>query len=298
MAKTIDTFQKGKFRFLSILLLIGITLFISACTTNGLILRFLYSRLDNNLYQRISAYADFDREQQKHIRQHVDAYFIWLRYTEMPRYAVFIEELQQNIISGKVDPAAVKNTLAQTITFFDHAYLQSPVMQSAPFLKNLSDEQVTQINQHFSFLNKKFREAVKKRQTIDSPNRRVDNTVKQIKRFGVTLNSEQKQILIDGFARYQGDPLQRLEAWAGWETTFIEILHHRQESEFGVKVTEHLGQYQQQLEKHYPAQQQHNRENSVKLVSDLLVSLDEDQKENLVKKLGEIRDTLLSLSDR
>lgn len=278
-----------------ILLALVMMLTLSACSTTSIGLRFLYSRFDNTLNERILSYADFDSDQKSAIRQAVDSYVDWHRQHELPRYADFAADLNQQLQSGLYTEDDVLASIRRLRDLSDHGFLNSPVVTAGDFLQGLSDEQVDQIRVAFGRRDERFRERQKQR-SEDGPEEVIDRIVSYVGRIGINLNTGQREIIARGFEHYRWRPDERRRHWQKWEEEFLAIMGNRNAPGFKESVSRHLSNYHAVPRNADPATDAWNQRNSARILHDLLKSLDPVQKQILVKRLNETRRVLLDMS--
>ena len=281
---------------LRLLAIVVIMATVAGCTTNSLVIRYFYSRMDNSLNTRILAMAEFSEAQKEEIRQAVDAYSAWHRQNELPRYAEFIGVLQERVETGQFDHQIVLEDLETVRDFAKEGFLQSPFVQYTEFMKSLNDSQVEQVAAHFEKGNEAFLEWLEKQKTVDRNQRRLKSIVKNTRRFGINLSEEQQQIIAAGLGRYDNDPMERHLLWNKWEQELVVLLQNRSQPDFESKLTRHLQQYQDQMRIHNPKRDLHNRKVSAQIIHDVVHNLDDRQKRILVAKLDETRRILLRMS--
>lgn len=281
---------------LKLLTIFVISAMVAGCTTNSLVIRYFYGRMDNNLNARILAMAEFSDAQKEEIQQAVDAYSVWHRQNELPRYAEFIGVLLHRVETGQFDQQIVMEDLETVRDFAKVGFLQSPFVQHADFMKGLDDRQVDQVAEHFEKRDEAFREWLEKHKKGGGNQRRLKSIVKNTRRFGINLSEEQQQIIAAGLKRYDNDPMERHLLWNRWEQEFIVLLQNREDPDFEVNLTQHLQQYQDQMRIHNPERDLHNRKVSAQIIHDVVDNLDARQKRILIAKLDETRRILLSMS--
>ncbi len=278
------------------LIVVIIALGVVGCSTNSLVIQYFYGRMDNNLNNRILAMADFSEHQKEEIRKAVDEYAAWHRHNELPRYAEFIEELQVKVELGLLNYDVVLQDMETIRNFAKTGFLKSPFVQSTTFLKSLEDRQVVQVAEHFSRQDEEFLEWMEKRKGEGGNEKRLKSIVKNTRRFGITLNDEQKHIISQGLTQYDNDPMERHLLWNRWEKQLIEILEDRKQPEFDVKLTQHLRIYQDQMRIHNPQRDLHNRKVSAQMILDVVQNLDPQQKQVLLSQLEQTKKILLRIS--
>ena len=266
-----------------------------ACSTTSIGLRLLYSRFDNTLNDRILSYAEFDSAQESTIRQAVDSYVDWHRRNELPRYADFADELDRKLQSGLYTEEDLLAGIRQLRELADHGFMNSPVINTPDFLRDLSDEQVEQVRLAFERREERFRERQQER-IEKGPDAVVEGIVRNIGRIGINLSNEQREIVARGLERYVWQPEKRRRQWRQWEQEFLDILEDRDSPGFMMRVKRHLAAYHTVPRRADPEADSWNQRNSARTLYELLRSLDPVQKRVLIKRLGETREVLLDIS--
>lgn len=269
---------------------------LASCTTNSFVLGFFYGRMDNRMNERILEVATFSAAQEAEINAGVDRFFSWHRREELPRYADLLLEIQRELAEGVSSEASVLDHMDSVRDFSRAAFLRSPFANSADFLQGLTDRQVTEIADHFRESDRKFREWLKEREQEGGDDRRFRAIVKNVGRFGINLNDDQKQILKASLASIDSDPEDRHQLWNRWEDELITLLKNRNTPGFAEAVTAHLLVYQEQMQIHRARQSAGNRAIVAAMIDKLVDSLDQRQRETLLRKLGETRNSLLKLA--
>ncbi len=247
---------------------------------------------------RILQYASFSESQKSEIEQSVDEFFLWHRTNEMPRYAEYIETLSAEIESEQFDQASILEHLKNVRKLGEESFQQSPIAKAAPFLKELSDQQVLEVEMHMIEKDKDFDEWLAERQKTGADAQRVQKIVKNIGRLGIKLNPEQAETIKAGVDNYKGGPRERFVVWNRWEAELLQLLQNRSQDEFENKVSSHLAQNQDQMRIESPDTHEHNQRNTAKLINDLLRSLTPQQKSTLLKKLRQTKKSLYTIASR
>ena len=268
------------------------TLILSGCSASGLMIRYLYSRLDNILVERMLSYADFSGQQEFGVRESVAQFSNWHRYTELPRYADFIDAFVARLVAAEMTEQTTYQDFDKMRDFLGESFRNSPIYDSADFLQKLTDKQVNQVAERFSDQDARFMEWYEQRKQDPGRKKQLATIVKNLRRIGIQLRQEQQDIIASGLLRYQGTPLERHEVWGQWEEAFIELLRLRQQADFAVMMNSHLAVYQDQMKLAYPDREHHNRQNTVKTVLAVMASLDSWQQAKLIKRLRQASTTL------
>ena len=278
-----------------IIVLLAIAL--GGCSAGGLMVRYFYSQVDNTLYQRITGYASFNEEQKKEIRQAVDHFVKWHRTAELPKYVEFLGDLSEAIEAGRLDQDIALGYLNHARGLTARSFQQSPLFNPNGFIQSLTDQQVIEIRQSFRLADEKFKSWYEERKSAGATQTRLEAIVKNIKRVGIVLNEEQKQILERGLQRYQGDSLERHAVFRQWRMQLVEILLRRQDSQALLEYDQHMLKYQDLAKNHNPAQFKANQIVTANLLTDIVASLDPRQKQKLLKRLRQTQTALSNIHE-
>lgn len=250
------------------------------------------------MQKSILNYATFTKTQKSEIKQAVDDFFAWHRTSELPKYADYLGQISNKIKESDFDQASVLDHLNRIRKMSQDSFKRSPVAIAAPFFKEISDEQVLEIEAHLKKRDEKFTEWYEERELTGGDAGRLKKIVKNVGRVGIKLNAEQAQIIQKGLDQYRGGPLERFEIWNRWEAELIRLFQRRSEAEFEETITQHLQQYQNQMQLHSPENHLHNQQVTARVIDELLVSLTPTQKATLLKKINQIRKTLISIANK
>ncbi len=250
------------------------------------------------MQDRILEYASFSESQKSEIERSVDAFFLWHRTNEVPRYAEYIAAISNEIESNQFDQTSILEHLKNIRKLSEESFQQSPIAKAAPFLKALTDQQVAEVAMHMKKKDEDFNEWYSERQQSSDDEERVQKIVKNIGRLGIKLNREQADRIKVGLNNYRGGPEERFAVWNKWEEELLDLLRNRLNDDFENRVSLHLAQYQDQMRLHSPENHEHNQINTARLINDLLRSLTLEQKATLLKKLRQTQKSLYTIASR
>ncbi len=274
-----------------------ILLLLTGCSANGLVIRYFYGEIDVKLYDRIIAYATFTEEQKAQIKQAVDEYTEWHKQNELPRYAKFLDNLSIQLSEGNMTYQMVLDNFKQAREFARAGFEHSPIYKHPRFFETLTDQQVKQIENHFFEQDKEFEKWYQQRQQDGADKARLERIIKNTKRIAdISLNENQQQVIKTGLEQIKSEPRERHEIYNKWQAEFIDLLYQRQKADFGETIVKHLAVYQDQIELKNPEQYQHSQQIAAQVIADVVSSLDGTQKQNLINRLNQTRETLLKIS--
>ena len=284
-------------RIFSQFLVLAIVLIMASCAPNNLSIRLAYSRLDNVLYERLSSYANFNDDQLEWIDAESKEYQVWHRQTELPEYAEYFSRVAALIESGEPLTTQDVDALMVRLEYFSsRGYRHSPFANSTAFLKQVSDVQVLEMSRYFEQRNAKWLQHLEDRSNVLGNDERIDRLQTTFDRLGLSLNLQQRQILNKGFDRYHGRREDRITAWKIWQQQFLVILAERSSATFSTRMQAHLDVYREQMKIQYPERSKKNRQIAIQVVTDLLNSLTDNQRHQLVTTLQTSRDVLVSMA--
>ncbi len=274
-----------------------ILLVLAGCSANGLVIRYFYGEFDDKIYDQITAYATFNEEQKDQIKQAVDEYKTWHQENELPRYATFLNQLSAQLNSGEITQQTVLDYFEQARSFAKTGFQHSPLYKHPEFFITLSDKQVEEIEQHFAQQDEEFNEWYQEREQEGGDEARFKRIVKNTKRIAdINLSQAQQKIIQNGLEQIKSEPLERHGIYNRWQAEFVEILKQRNNSDFINTIINHLGTYQDQIKIDNPEQYETNQKIAAETLSNVLNSLDERQKQSLLKRLNETQQTINKLA--
>jgi len=233
--------------------IIFLSIFIGSCTNSKLVLRPLYNSLDNRFEKRFLAYTEFDKKQTSTIRKLVDHFHVWHRQTQLPLYALFLEEVVSKMQASEVTETDVKRWSSLIKDYRSNLGSCSPFYGSAAVLATLDQQQIDSILTHRKEQIKRWEDDDDDSTEADPDGvlaKSVDKRVKQISRYlsliGLNLNSEQKADLgatmnaTQQFDVPMREHIKKLDdelfslldqrEESNWEETLIDYINHRRKT--------------------------------------------------------------------
>lgn len=229
------------------------SIFIASCTNSKLVLRPLYNSLDDRIEKRFLEYTDFDKNQTANIKNLVDYYHVWHRQTQLPLYALFLEEVVSKMQSSAITETDVNRWSKIIKDYRSKLGSCSPFYGSAAVLATLNQQQVDSIVNFRKEQIKRWEdddddstEADPEGVLAKSVNKRVNQVSRYLSLIGLNLNSEQKDDLratMNATQRFDipiredikklDDELfsklnQRKES--NWEEVLVDYINHRRKT--------------------------------------------------------------------
>lgn len=277
------------------LLLAALTL--TACSGNNFVISTAYNRLDNSSTKRFYKYAKFDKEQRQQIKATINQFHLWHRKQQLPLYVELLSSMESSLRTG--DPLSqikIDNWLSAIYSFRDNAEACSPLLQTADFLRQLTDSQVTDIEKRFSELKTKSEKRRSKYTTEEREQRRLKSATKNLRFIGIKLKDEQIEMLANTIA--QTEPTYELWSmhWALWKTDFLQLLTTRNEADFELNLKKLVSDLSRIPETHYPDVLARNQTRWSQLALDIGSSLDAKQQQEFLVILNKVIFSLSKLA--
>jgi len=266
-----------------------IVLLLSACSGNSFIISTVYNRADNSLAKNFYKYADFDQQQRATIKASVEQYHLWHRKTHLPEYVSLIKQIRTSVASDEaLTLGMIENWTNETFKLRRQLIQCSPMMYASPLLQQLSDEQIIDIENHFTERAEKRKKRRAKKTDQQRRQERDARQYKNFKRLGIKLNAEQLEMVIAGLDENVSlrEPWQVF--WLEWKQEFLTLLQHRQESGLPLKLQHHLNDFFYFGEQTHPEVIKANRARWTELTLTLAESLSPEQNASFVAFLDKL----------
>jgi hypothetical protein len=176
-----------------------VALLLAAC---GAATRLVYDNAGAAVLVMANGYLDFDGEQWRLARESIRRFHVWHRRTELPRYAVLLddaaERVQRGLARDDVD-WGIRNVRARYVVLVDAA-----VRESAPFLDTLDADNIAALGQRFAADDRK---RVREELTGDPAKRertRVASIVKRLEGWTGPVSAGQVELVTE-FVRATAD---------------------------------------------------------------------------------------------
>ena len=273
MHKVTKTLSK---KFISILLLFGI---LSSCSIIG---DWWYKQLDNYLANYFFQYADFSSVQKEFISNTTKKFHRWHKRNELPKYKAVLLKLRR--FNNTTSPGDVGNLYSEIFELFNSSNnFFLPYMFE--FSKNLNDEQIIQIENHFDEIISERKGELTSISTIEYKEEIVKNSIKGFKRIGIKLSVAQKNEITKLGDLMMDLRKESLEAQELWNEEFIALLNTRKNEGFHGSLMQHLGDMRSMGGGALQGKQNKNRELFFQMFSQTLTTLDKKQTESYYKRI-------------
>jgi FMN phosphatase YigB (HAD superfamily) len=277
---------------LRILALICLALTLTGCLNT----RFIYNQLDWFITWQIGKYFDLEKEQKVQLRDTVSRSLNWVRTEQLPDYANILRAIAAEAGTGELTVSRWEDIYEQMIALFDE-FLNYVIPDAVAFLSTLSDDQVEYLMDKLGEENQELRDEYSGSTPEERQKRREKAIVKNMQRFTGRLNADQKAAVSSAVASMYDNSEEWLEGRRLWQQAFRELLLERpprEEFEARLLAISIDPNYVDTPE--YRAQVEANQRIVLELLANLIVSLDDKQRQRFQRRMNGFADDFDALA--
>ncbi|WP_192983469.1 DUF6279 family lipoprotein [Pseudomonas sp. EggHat1] len=261
-----------------LLLLLAITLLLSACSRVGL----AYRNLDWLIPWKLGDYVALTSEQSAWLKPQLQEHLTWHCSVELPRYLDWLQRSQQALSSRDSE------LMASQLADFEQA-MQRIAVEITPsaieLLRGLSPRQVDQLLAAMDEQNAKLREEFLEPPVQEQVSRRAERMEERLQPWFGTLNAGQRE-RVQSWAQGLGEQNKIwLENRMVWQQALREALEVRRGDDFTARMTALLQQRERFYTSAYQASYESNRQAMAEMIVDLVEQADSHQMERADKHL-------------
>ncbi len=243
------------------------SMIVAACTNSKLVLRPIYNSLDNRMEDRFLEYADFEKEQSNDIKTLIDHFHVWHRQTQLPAYALFLDEVAQKLDNPKTITAQDVTRWSETIQE-SRAKIGScsPFYSSANILSGLSDQQLETIQKHRADQLSKRRADDGEQDNdpdddiiADSASGRVKQVNRYLRFIGVRLNKSQRADLSATMQSTAGRTEGVRALIDQLDKELFALLQQRNEANWEAKLVDYVDKRREKMTTIFTPRRERNR---------------------------------------
>jgi hypothetical protein len=267
----------------TLLLLLCLSLLITACSRLGL----AYRNLDWLVPWRLNNYLNLDRQQQAWLKPRLQTHLKWHCSVELPRYVAWLQTTKTILDQPQPD----SNQLVAQLMQLD-VELKRITREVTPtaikLLKGLSEEQVNELYAALDEDNLEDRQDF-----LDPPvnvqiNERRERMQERMRPWLGRLNSTQ----LSHIAEWANGLGEQNRLWLDnrllWQTELRAAVAERDQTDFAERLTRLLQQREAFYSEDYRARYSPSRQALATLLSQLLSSADETQRERLAHRIRDL----------
>lgn len=268
----------------TLLLLLCLSLLISACSRAGL----AYRNLDWLVPWRLNDYLNLDRQQRAWLKPRVQMHLQWHCSAELPRYIDWLQTTESILAQPQPDSAQLLEQFAQ----FDAA-LKRIGIEITPtaieLLQGLSEQQVRELYAAMDEDNLEDRQDFLDPPLATQLSERQTRMQERLRPWLGRLNTAQT----DHIATWANSLGEQNRLWLEnrqlWQAELRKVVAERDSADFAERLTPLLQQRERYYSDEYRASYGRSRQALATLFSQLLISSDETQRERLSHRLRDLR---------
>lgn len=268
----------------TLLLLLCLSLLISACSRAGL----AYRNLDWLVPWRLNDYLNLDRQQRAWLKPRVQTHLQWHCSAELPRYIEWLQSTESILAQPQPDSAQLLEQFAQL-----DAALKRIGIEITPtaieLLQGLSEQQVRELYAAMDEDNLEDRQDFLDPPLATQISERQTRMQERLRPWLGRLNSAQTEHIAT-WANSLGEQNRLwLENRQLWQAELRKVVAERDSADFAERLTPLLQQRERYYSDEYRASYGRSRQALATLFSQLLSSSDEAQRERLSHRLRDLR---------
>ena len=268
----------------TLLLLLCLSLLISACSRAGL----AYRNLDWLVPWRLNDYLNLDSQQQAWLKPRLQTHLQWHCSAELPRYIDWLQTTESILAQPQPDSAQLLEQFAQ----FDAALNRIGVEitpTAIELLQGLSKQQVRELYAAMDEDNLEDRQDFLDPPLATQISERQTRMQERLRPWLGRLNSAQT----DHIATWANSLGEQNRLWLEnrqlWQAELRKVVAERDSADFAERVTRLLQQRESFYSDEYRASYGRSRQALATLFSQLLSNSDEAQRERLSHRLRDLR---------
>ncbi|NMZ69793.1 hypothetical protein SAMN05216370_2187 [Pseudomonas peli] len=268
----------------TLLLLLCLSLLISACSRAGL----AYRNLDWLVPWRLNDYLNLDSQQQAWLKPRLQTHLQWHCSAELPRYIDWLQTTESILAQPQPDSAQLLEQFAQ----FDAALNRIGVEitpTAIELLQGLSEQQVNELYAAMDEDNLEDRQDFLDPPLATQISERQTRMQERLRPWIGRLNSAQTDHIATWANSLGGQNRLWLENRQLWQAELRKVVAERDSADFAERVTRLLQQRESFYSDEYRASYGRSRQALATLFSQLLSSSDEAQRERLSHRLRDLR---------
>ena len=268
----------------TLLLLLCLSLLISACSRAGL----AYRNLDWLVPWRLNDYLNLDSQQQAWLKPRLQTHLQWHCSAELPRYIEWLQTTESILAQPQPDSAQLLEQFAQ----FDAALKRIGVEitpTAIELLQGLSEQQVRELYAAMDEDNLEDRQDFLDPPLATQISERQTRMQERLRPWLGRLNTAQTEHIAT-WANSLGEQNRLwLENRQLWQAELRKVVAERDSADFAERVTRLLQQRESFYSDEYRASYGRSRQALATLFSQLLSNSDEAQRERLSHRLRDLR---------
>lgn len=276
---------------------LAVVTLLACLVLGGCTARLLYDRVDWFIVWKIQGFVSLTREQESALKNDIQAHLDFVRVNELPWLASLLEQTAREIETGYVTPDMIDARYFELMAVYDE-FMLGIVPPAQRFLRSLSPGQVEELSASLTELNDEMYEEYSGRTAEQREENRNRAAIRGIEDFTGRLDDEQREIIRAGLARMADASEQWIANQREWQRRFRELIETRPPpDQYKAQLTELFVYPRHFHSAEYRARVDSNRLVFNEMFAELVNSLDERQREKMVRKIEKYVKTLRGLAE-
>ncbi|MBU2875798.1 DUF3549 domain-containing protein [Marinobacter salexigens] len=272
-------------------LLLVTVLFISGCSST----RLAYRYADWGIVWWVEDFISLSQAQEQRLNADIERLKQWHCSTELPRYRAWLNNIDNDLVSGKPNPEAVSRLQDQLVSFFP-PLMQSITPVAISLLSSLSDEQVRELAGNMEENHKKLKEEFLAGDAESIAQARAERTMERAERWLGNLNDSQQAIINIWSESRTGQTKIWLEGRRNWQKALLVALENRREAAFEHEISELINNPEAGRGDAYAQRTDEGMAAMSSLIQDLLQASQPSQRDHLAQRTSELNGDFKALT--
>jgi len=276
--------------FLRILVLCTVFLVLTGCGVKT-----AYNNADWLLMRWVDDRVDLTDEQKRDLRTAIDEHLAWHCADELPRYAAFLQRVDDDVVDNRLTATAIES-YGEQVSGFGRRLLLRVRPTAVDLLSSLNDEQVAQLMESFEERNRELLEEAETYSTEATVRERAEGFEKGMRRFTGRLTEAQRERLLRWAEDLDPTAELALQRRLDWQAAFVRLMQLRDDrARFDEAIVELL-QPDGFISETYERRRQRNRESTIRTLAEIHAMAPERQVEEVRENLADFSEDLEQLS--
>jgi hypothetical protein len=245
----------------------------------------MYNQLDWVIVWYLNGFFSLNEEQEAQLRESVTRNMEWHRTTQLPRYAAFCRELDQEM-DGTLSPEILERRYEKMTELWDEFILHTLPDVSAFFL-SLDQAQIDEFIENLEENNEELWEEFAGKSAEERLERRQKQAIKGTKRAVGRLTGEQEELIRVYTANMHDVSVEWMDGRKAWQSDFRDLMLDRPpEPAFTERLTKFMIDPNRQDAQAYREKVEENRKTIFAMITALSEQFSEKQRARLSKRLN------------
>lgn len=242
----------------------------------------VYERLDSYIADYFKDFANFTNAQNQEIELISEEFLNWFTENELEKVKLLLNSLKSINLENPEKDISSAYREGENLFRRINQYFEKPIIN---FSRNLNEDQIDEIAQHFEKL-RQDREKERAKEGKEYKERLLDNYISGFDRVGIKLRDKQ----IEEVKLKLGNHIEIRQEWSdlqqSWIKEFIQLLKKSDSPNYDIEMSVYLNSFESLGSKSFRDKIDQNEALAIKIISDVFKSIDERQIKGFNKSLN------------